>query len=89
MQILRFIRIFKLLKNPRHRFHRPDSLREINSVVELILGDIDSHVKEMKISELSLSYVVCGEGHTPIDKEVLTHEQYGSCRQGMKSRFLL
>ncbi len=31
--------------------------------MELILGDIDSHVKEMKISELSLSYVVCGEAN--------------------------
>jgi hypothetical protein len=43
---------FKTFKDPRHRFHGIDYLREIKYVVELILGYIDSK----KISEQLSSY---------------------------------
>jgi hypothetical protein len=63
-----------------------DSLWEISSVLEFILGVTDSIVKKLKISELS-SYFVCGGNPPPppqLVNTILTRKQYGSCNNIVK-----
>ncbi len=50
---------FLNLKDPRHRFHKIDSLWEINYNAELILGYIASMWRNWRFQNCSSSYVVC------------------------------
>ncbi len=78
---------------PRLPLHGIDSLWEINSAVELILGDIDSMWRNWTFQNCHRHMLFVGgsrEGTPNWSNICNTHrKQYGSCRQGMKSRFLL
>ncbi len=74
--------IFKLLR-PGHRLHGIDSWWEI-SVVEFDSWRHRFHVKELKTTELSSSYIVCGEWQSYWSTH-FQHAIYDSRRQRMKA----
>jgi hypothetical protein len=62
-----FLNIFK---DPRHRIHGIDSLWEINSVAELILGDMDSMWRKWRIKLVVVIWYCVQEKITSIRQHI-------------------
>ncbi len=67
----------------------PDSLWEINSAVELILGDIDSMWRSWRFQNVLVSSYVEGGGHPYLSTHFQHTNNMAAVGQRVKSRFLL